>query len=97
MKGGCDFRRTVVERALKSIFPCNDYNIKGFIEVSLKEAKCFFQEPLDPISMHRTLINFLAHGYCNARYRRGGRLIAYDEVLCMNFSSGLLDVGDLPS
>ena len=97
MKGGCDFRRTVVERALKSIFPCNDYNIKGFIEVSLKESEGFFQESLNSISMHRTLVDFLAYGNSDSRCRRTVWLIADDEVLCMNFSSGLLYVRDFPS
>ena len=82
---------------LNIFFPCNDYNIKGFIKVSLKEAKCFFQESLNSISMHRTLIDFLAYGHSDSRCRRTVWLIADDEVLCMNFSSGLLYVGDFPS
>lgn len=97
MKGGCDFRLTVVERALESIFPCNDYNIKGFIEVSLKEAKCFFQESLNSISMHCTLIDFLAYGNSNSRCRRTICLVTDDEVLCVNFPSDLLYVGNFPS
>jgi hypothetical protein len=97
MKGGCDFRLTVIERALESIFPRNDYNIKGFIEVSLKEAKCFFQEPLNSISMHRTLIDFLAYGNSDSGCQGTVWLIADDKVLCVNFSPGLLYVGNLPS